>query len=98
MKRILVGTRNGKPVINWPAVLVVAVVVGIAVGGACTATWFLLTGEFSLPALIFPMPLSVGYFVGHAIRTRLCVPAEQLTPLDRYGDHHENAHVTKPPP
>ncbi|MFO0965121.1 MAG: hypothetical protein U0793_05990 [Gemmataceae bacterium] len=81
-KRILVGTRNGKAVINWPTVLVIGLLVGLVVGAAGTATWFLLTGEFSLSALLFPIPLGLGYFVGEAIRTRLSTPASRLTPLD----------------
>lgn len=82
MKRILVGTRNGKPVINWPAVLVVALVVGIVVGAAWIATWYFLTQELRLPAMLFSVALSVGYFVGEAIRTRYTKPVERLTPLD----------------
>lgn len=81
-KRILVGTRDGKPVINWPTVLVIGLIVGLVVGACGTATWYLMTGEFSLPALIFPVPLALGYFVGEALRTRFWVPANRLTSLD----------------
>lgn len=82
MQRVLVGKRDGKPVINWPVVVVIGLIVGIVAGAACTAAWFLLTGEFSWPALIFPVPLALGYFVGEAIRTRYCVPVERLTSLE----------------
>lgn len=81
--RILVGTRGGKPVINWPTVLGVGLLVGLVAGAAGSGTWFLLTGEFSLSALILAVPLALGYFIGDAIRTRLWTPVEQLTPLDK---------------
>jgi hypothetical protein len=55
---------------------------GAVAGTAAAGTWFLLTQEFSLPTLIFAVPLSLGYFIGEAVRTRYSVPAEQLTALD----------------
>jgi len=82
MRKVLVGIRKGKPVINWPAVLLVGLIGGMVAGAACAAAWFLLTREFSLPALVFPVALFVGYFVGEAIRTRFWVPPEQLTSLE----------------
>jgi hypothetical protein len=81
-RRILVGARNGKAVINWPVVLALGLIVGIVAGAACAGVWFLLTREFSVPALIFPVAASLGFFAGEAIRIRLLVPVEQLTRLD----------------
>lgn len=82
MRRVLVGARNGKPVINWLAVMLVGLIGGSVAGAACAAVWFLMTREFSLAALVFPVALFVGYFAGEAIRTRCWVPVEQLTSLD----------------
>lgn len=80
--RTLVGTRNGQPVINWPTVIGVSLLVGLVAGATGTLTWFLLTGEFSLSALMLALPLALGYFIGDAIRTRLWTPVDQLQPLD----------------
>lgn len=82
MKRMLVGTRQGKPVINWPAGLFIALVVGTVAGSSGAGMWFLLTQEFSWSALVLPLPLALGYFAGLAIRERCRVPAHQLAALD----------------
>jgi hypothetical protein len=82
MRRALVGTRGGKPVINWPVVVGLGLVVGAVTGAAGSLTWFLLTQEFSVAALVFPLPLAVGYFIGEAVRVRYFVPVAQLPVLD----------------
>jgi hypothetical protein len=82
VNRALVGLRRGKPVINWPAVLLVGFVVGAVVGAVGSATWWLLTGEFRFEALVFPIPMAVGYFIGEAVRIRYRMPADELTVLD----------------
>jgi len=75
-KRILVGTRNGKRVLNWPVVLLLGMIVGVVTG------WFLLTKEFSLSALVLPVFLFLGLFWGTAIRRGFSVPIEQLPSSD----------------
>ncbi len=67
MKRILVGIRNGRAVTNWPAVALFGLVVGTAAGAGLTATWYLLTGEFSLTSSVLPIPFAIGFFAGEAV-------------------------------
>jgi hypothetical protein len=62
MRRILVGKRNGKRVINWPAVLLTALVVGFVSGAAGAATWFVLTKDFDLFAVLLPVCMFMGYW------------------------------------
>lgn len=81
-KRVLVGVRNGKRVINWLVVLWLGLIVGMVAGVSGAGTWFLLTGEFSLATVLFPIPLGVGFFLGTAIQKGLSVPVAQLTVLD----------------
>jgi hypothetical protein len=85
-KRVLVGRRDGKRVINWPVVLLLGLMVGFVSGGAGAATWFLLTKQFSLFAVVFPLFLSIGWFWGVAIRSGFSVPIEQLPSLDKRGE------------
>ena len=85
-KRVLVGTRNGKRVINWPVVFLLGLIVGVVSGTSGAGTWFLLTKEFSLSAVVFPVVLFVGGFSGTAIRRGFSVPIEQLPSLDRRGE------------
>jgi hypothetical protein len=82
MRRVLVGKRNGKRVINWPSVLLVGLIVGLVSGASGAVTWFVLTGEFDLFAVVLPLFLFVGFFLGYAIRTGMSTPVEQLTDLD----------------
>ena len=82
-KRVLVGTRRGKRVINWPVVLWLGLITGIVSGASGAGTWFLLTKGFSLFAVFFPVFLLVGWFWGTAIRNGFSVPIEQLPSLDR---------------
>ena len=85
-KRVLVGSRNGKRVINWPVVLLLGLIVGVVSGASGAGTWFLLTKEFSLFAVAFPVLLLVGWFLCDAIRHGFSVPIEQLPSLDRRGE------------
>jgi hypothetical protein len=89
-QRILVGRRNGKRVINWPVVVSLALLVGAVAGGSGAATWFLLTKEWSTFALLFPLFLSIGWFVGTAIPSGFSVPIEQLPSLSRRGNNGEH--------
>lgn len=68
-QRVLVSTRNGKRVINWPVVLLLGLIVGLVTGACAAGTWFLLTREFSASAVVLPVFLAVGWFWGTAIRT-----------------------------
>src|SRR4051812_42298748 len=70
-KRALVGRRNGKRVINWPAVLLLGVIVGVVSGAAGGATWFLLTKKFSLFAVLFPV-VPVGFWVSRFVSVLQC--------------------------
>jgi hypothetical protein len=82
MRRVLVGKCGGKRVINWPGVLLAGLIVGLVSGASGGATWFLLTGEFDPFAIVLPVFLFVGFFLGNAIRTGMSTPLEQLTNLD----------------
>jgi hypothetical protein len=85
-KRVLVGRRNGKRVINWPVVFLLGIIVGVVTDASGAGTWFLLTKKFSLFAIALPVFLFVGLFWGTAIRRRFSVPIEQLPSLDRSGE------------
>ena len=85
-KRVLVGTRNGKRVINWPVVFLLGLIVGVVSGASGAGTWFLLTKEFSLFAVVLPVVLFVSWFSGTAIRRGFSVPIEQLPSLDGRGE------------
>ena len=82
MKRNLVRTCRGKRCINWPAVLLASLIVGAAGGGAAALMWFLLLKEFSLMAIIVPAALSLGWFVGTALRQAYILPSEPVPLLD----------------
>jgi hypothetical protein len=81
MTRVLVGVRGGRRVINWRAVLLVGLVVGLVGGGAGAAMWFLLTKEFRVSTVLFAFALSVGWVAGTAVRDYFRLPPEQLTVL-----------------
>lgn len=81
-KRILVGRRNGKRVINWRVVFLLGLIVGVVSGASGAGTWFLLTKEFSLFAVVLPVFLFVGWFSGTAIQKGFSVPIAQLPSLD----------------
>jgi len=82
MKRNLLVTRGGKHVINWPGVLLASLIVGAAGGGAAALIWFLLMKEFSLMAIIVPAALSLGWFVGTAVRQAYFLTSESAPLLD----------------
>ncbi|MBN1555830.1 MAG: protein kinase [Phycisphaerae bacterium] len=79
----LVGTRNGKPVVNWPGVLgISAVVMGIAVLLAAGLDFF--TGGQYRP-VSFGIVLGASLFLSGMfihIRFALQLPVDRLTPLD----------------
>lgn len=82
MRRILVGTRGGVSVINWPAVLFTGFIVGVVAGLAATVTWYLLTAEFHAVTIPFAIALSVGWLAGESIRISRSKPSDQLSPLE----------------
>ena len=81
-KKVLVGSRNGKRVINWPVVLMLGLVVGVVTGASAAGMWFLLTKQFSLSSILLAVPLVVGVFLGTAIRRGFSLQLEQLPVLD----------------
>jgi hypothetical protein len=81
MKRTLVGIRGGKIAINWPAVLLTGLVVGIVSGSAAAITWFMLTGEFRFSTIFFAVALFIGLLAGESIRKIRSALPEQLSPL-----------------
>lgn len=76
------GAPPRKRVINWPTVLGLGLLAGLVSGCSAAATWFLLTGGFSLFATVAPAFLCVGMYLGTGIRKALLVPSHQLPPLD----------------
>lgn len=81
-KRVLVGRRSGKRVIHWPVVFSLGLMIGTVSGASGAGTWFLLTKEFSLFAVVLPVFLFFGWFFGTAIRKGFSVPIAQLPSLD----------------
>jgi hypothetical protein len=82
MKRNLVISRGGKRFINWPAVLLASLLVGAAGGGASALIWFLLMKDFSLMTIILPAALSLGWFIGTAVRQAYFGASEAVPLLD----------------
>jgi hypothetical protein len=82
MKKELVGIRRGKRAINWPALLLLGLLVGLVSGCSAAATWFLLTKEFSLIAALLPVLFCVGLFLGIGSRKAFPVPPQQFPILD----------------
>ncbi len=83
MKLILVGVRDGKPVIYWPGVVATSVIV-IAV--ATTSAWLvcLLLGRsfFLLPqSLAICVPMLMGFVIPGVIKQGLQTPPDQLPRL-----------------
>ena len=96
MKRNLVRIRGGKRVINWPAVLLVSLIVGAAGGGAAALFWFLLMKDFSLMTIIIPTTLSLGWFVGTAVRQTYFVTSEPVPLLDWSNLRGSRPETTQP--
>ena len=96
MKRNLVTSRAGKHFINWPAVLLASLLVGAAGGGAAVLIWFLLMKEFSFMAIIVPAALSLGWFIGTAVRQAYFVTSEPAPLLDWSTLRGSRAETTQP--
>jgi hypothetical protein len=60
----------------------VGLIVGLVSGASGAAAWFLLTGDFDLLAMVLPVFLFVGFFLGHAFRTGMSTPLEQLSDVN----------------
>jgi hypothetical protein len=82
MRRILVGTRGGVAIINWPAVLLTGIVTGLVAGTAAAGTWYILTDQFHATVMPPAIALFVGWFAGESIRIRRTIPADKISPLE----------------
>jgi hypothetical protein len=82
MRRVLVGKRSGKRIFNWPGVFLAGLIVGMVGSASSAATWFLLTGEFAPLAVVVPVFLAIGFFVGTALCSYLATPLQRLPDLD----------------
>jgi len=77
---VIVGTKDGKPIIKWPAVISLGIALWIVTGLAGTGIYYLLAGRWS-PILIMYSGLMSMVLVGGCIYQGLKTPVEELTKL-----------------
>ena len=84
MKLILVGIREGKPVVHWLGVIATSLLVASVVTAGAGLTCFLLDRSFFLlpSALLFVLPMSLCTIVSANVARGLRLPPDQLSPLD----------------
>ncbi|HEV8606467.1 MAG TPA: hypothetical protein VGQ99_13925 [Tepidisphaeraceae bacterium] len=68
MIRDLAIYRRGRFVSNWPAVLLMGLVVGAVAGLAYATVRWVLNGHFSFVSIVFAVFLSIGAFAGLSMR------------------------------
>jgi hypothetical protein len=68
MRSELAVYRSGRYVSNWPAVLVIGLIVGLVAGVGYATTRLLLGGGFSFISILFAVALSIGVFAALSIR------------------------------
>jgi hypothetical protein len=80
---IIVGVRNQRPAVNWPDVVMSAVIVAIGVAAGSCGIWYMLAGEMpNLPRIFGGTCFFTMMFVGIGIRKGLATPIAQLRSLD----------------
>jgi len=68
MRRELTVYRSGRYVSNWPVVILVGLIVGMAAGLGYATMRFILAGEFNFGSILYAVALSIGAFAGLSIR------------------------------
>jgi hypothetical protein len=82
MRIVIVGRRNGKPVIQWSRFLGVAFVLSMVFGLGTGFVFFMLAGYWSHKVVLSGIAIGAG-MVSIPLFLGLSTPPEKLTPLDR---------------
>jgi hypothetical protein len=77
---VIVGIKDGKSIIKWPAVISLGIAVWIFTGLAGTGIYYLLAGRWSPPIIIYSGLMSI-VLVGACVYQGLKTPIEELTKL-----------------
>jgi hypothetical protein len=82
MKLIIVGTRKGQPVVNWPGVIAASLLLSAVSVGGSILMYFLLTGTFGYGAALQSIMMIHFFILLPGIYRALRLPTDQLRRLD----------------
>ena len=82
MKLVLVGTRNGQPVVNWPGVIATSLVISAVSVSGSILIYFLLTGTFGAGGALMSIMMIHFFIMMPSIYGGLRLPPERLHQLD----------------
>ena len=80
MRVVIVGEKNGKPVIRWPQYIGLSFALSMLVGFGTGAVFYLLGGSWSHGATLFGVAIGVG-IAGLGLINGLRTSPEKLTPI-----------------
>lgn len=81
MRVVIVGQKNGKPVIRWPQYLGLSLTLSLVVGIGIGTVFFLLAGHWSHAATLYGVVVGAG-IVGLGLINGLRTSPGKLSPLD----------------
>ena len=82
MKLVLVGTRKGEPVVNWPGIIVTSLLISAVSVGGSILVYFLLTGTFGAGGALLSIMMIHLFIMIPSIYRGLRLPPDQLHRLD----------------
>jgi hypothetical protein len=82
MKLVLVGTRKGEPVVNWPGIIVTSLLISAVSVGGSILMYFLLTGTFGAGGALLSIMMIHLFIMIPSIYRGLRLPPDQLHRLD----------------
>jgi hypothetical protein len=81
---VIVGSRNQRAAVNWPAIALCAGLVAVMVAAGYCGAWYLLTSRLpDLTPVVGAAFFVTVTFMGGALRKGLTTPVAELRPLDR---------------
>ena len=80
MRIVIVGQKNGKPVIRWPQCLGLSFALSTIIGTGGGTVFYLLAGRWSRGAVLCGIAIGLG-IAGAGLITGLKTPPEKLTPI-----------------
>jgi hypothetical protein len=80
MRIVIVGEKNGKPVIRWPQYLGLSLALSVIVGGGEGIGYYLLAGAWSHLAAMHGASMGL-VVVGVGLISGLRTPPDKLTPV-----------------
>jgi len=81
MRILIIGQRNGKPVIQWSRFLGLALVLSMVFGLGTGLVFYLLAGRWSHTPVLLGIVVGAGITSG-GLFAGLRTPPEKLSPLD----------------